>query len=66
MQATSNVITKELLTRKEFAVLAAVSQSWIVKQDREGRGCPRIKCGRSVRYRLSDIRAYLSQLSVTS
>jgi predicted DNA-binding transcriptional regulator AlpA len=59
-------IQKELLTRKEFAALASMSDQWIAKQERLGLGCPRVKCGRSVRYRLTDVREFLSRLTVSA
>jgi predicted DNA-binding transcriptional regulator AlpA len=64
---TNGGVQKELISVKEFAALASMSDQWISKQERLARGFPaRVQCGRSVRYRLSDVRAFLSRLTVSA
>jgi hypothetical protein len=51
---------KEYLTREEVSVMISMSIPWIKKQERAGVGCPRILCGRSVRYEPEMVRRWMA------
>ncbi len=58
-----NDIHRELLTTAETAVLLGVGKSTLDQDRLYGRlGLPFVRLGRSVRYRRSDIEAYLEGL----
>lgn len=55
-----------LLTETELAALVSRSLSAIRQDRHHGRGVPYLKIGRSVRYSLIDITAYLSRHRITT
>jgi predicted DNA-binding transcriptional regulator AlpA len=52
---------KEYLTRPDLAAMISMSIPWIKKQEKAGTGCPRISCGRSVRYEYETVRRWMSE-----
>jgi hypothetical protein len=50
----------EYLTEKEVADLIKRALPTLRNERHLGRGIPYIKCGRSVRYALSDVQAYIA------
>jgi predicted DNA-binding transcriptional regulator AlpA len=53
------------ITRREAAAMTGFSESALRKWEREGRGPRVLKVSRSVRYLLSDLRAWLISHSVS-
>jgi predicted DNA-binding transcriptional regulator AlpA len=53
------------VTRRQAAALTGFSESALRKWEREGRGPRVLKISRSVRYLLSDLRAWLISHSVS-
>ncbi|MEZ5814426.1 MAG: helix-turn-helix domain-containing protein [Alphaproteobacteria bacterium] len=56
----------QLITEKEAATLLNCSTHKLQRDRRIGNGLPYYKVGRSVKYRLSDIEAYLEKQRFTS
>mgnify|MGYP000158358765 CR=1 FL=1 len=56
----------KLITAKEVASMLGCSIHKLQKDRRQGSEIPYLKVGRSVRYRLSDIEAYLEKQRFTS
>ncbi|EGR2301927.1 helix-turn-helix domain-containing protein [Vibrio parahaemolyticus] len=49
------------LTSKQLADLLQLTESTLANQRSQGRGIPFVKVEKAVRYRVSDIEAYLSK-----
>lgn len=56
--------TIELVRRKRAAQLCDISESFFRKLESHGQGPPRIQIGRSVRYSLDDLRAWIASRRV--
>lgn len=54
------------ITDEELAKLSGLSRSYWQKSRVKGGGCPFIKIGRSVRYKLSDVELFLETRKVKS
>lgn len=59
-------MTREYLDTEAVSELTGISRSTLEKARVAGTGIPFIKAGRSVRYALSDIRAWMCAHRVTS
>jgi hypothetical protein len=57
---------KEYITRQDLAAMISMSVPWIKKQERIGRGCPRIPCGRSVRYQTDTVRRWMAERATSA
>jgi hypothetical protein len=55
-----------LLTEEEVAALRRVDPKTISRERMSGTGCPYVKQGRSVRYRLGDFKAHVKARTVRS
>jgi hypothetical protein len=66
MQATSQSEFDELLTESEAARLRRQSIRTLQAERLRGGGCPFVKLGRSVRYRRSDVLAFIKANVKTS
>ncbi len=54
-----------LLTAKEVGKLLAVSDSWVLRESREGR-FPTVCVGRYRRYRLSAVKAWMAEQEINA
>lgn len=57
-------ISGRLLRQREVAQMIGMSEAWLEQSRFRGTGIPYIKCGRSVRYRHSDVIEWLEMHSV--
>lgn len=55
-----------LLTERQIAELEGLDEKTIARRRQDGGGCPFIKIGRAVRYRLADWRQFINERRVTS
>jgi len=60
------MLGKQYLSRRELAALIGMSTEFIKKQDRLGTGCPRIACGRSIRYNAEAAKNWMEQRATTA
>lgn len=60
MEVRTRQSAEEFLTPDELAKKFKVDRSWVYRQVRE-TDLPRIKCGKYLRFRLSDVLAYLER-----
>jgi len=58
---TLNKGNNRLLTEKEVAAFLNLSCSWLQHKRLSGGSIPYIKCGRAIRYRLDEVRAYIEK-----
>lgn len=59
-------MTQEYLDTEAVSELTGISQSTLEKARVRGTGMPYVKAGRSVRYALNDVRAWMNAHRVTS
>ena len=50
-----------LLTQQQAMEITAMSSAWFEMSRHKGTGIPYVKIGRAVRYRLQDIRQFISE-----
>jgi predicted DNA-binding transcriptional regulator AlpA len=55
-----------LLNQKQTADILSMSEAWLEQSRFRGTGLPYIKIGKSVRYKLSDIQAWISDHTVAT
>lgn len=60
METTMN----KLLNQKEVATMLGMSEAWLEASRFRGKGLSFIKIGKSVRYKLSDIQAWIDKNTV--
>jgi predicted DNA-binding transcriptional regulator AlpA len=58
---SEKTVAKEYRTRQEISAMISMSVPWIRKQERLGRFCARIPCGRSVRYDPETVRRWMAE-----
>jgi hypothetical protein len=58
---TESVLDDQLITDQELAKRWSCSPKTLRNQRSQGQGCPYVRLGRMVRYRLSDVVAFEAQ-----